>query len=233
MSIEIKGIREGLLVSVEQGEWSDVERDLLEELGRQRDFLKGARLILDVENHTINALSMARLRDQIVDQGLSVWGVISESPLTERSAQAMGLATRIHDGSVAEEAMEEEALPAAEGSAVLVKKTLRSGANVSHPGDITVIGDVNPGAQVVADGNVVVWGRLRGFVHAGAKGDETAVVCAMDLSPTQLRIANHIAIPPEESGIPRPEIAFVRDGQVVAEEWAPAGSASPIVERDR
>jgi septum site-determining protein MinC len=219
--VQIKGIREGLLVSVENGDWLEAEIALLTELGRQKDFLKGAKLILDVDEHTINAASMGRLRDQMSEQGLSLWGVLSHSPLTERSAQAMGLATRIHQAEPEpeEEIEEEPSAASTDANALLLRKTLRSGFNLTYPGHVAVIGDVNPGAQIIAGGNVVVWGRLRGLVHAGAEGDESAVVCAMDLAPTQLRIAGHIAIPPQERGEPRPEIAFVKDGEVVAEEW--------------
>jgi septum site-determining protein MinC len=224
--VQIKGIREGLLVSLSEGEWPELERALLDELGRQGDFLKGAKLILDVESQEINAASMSRLLDQISNQGLALWAVLSQSPLTERSAQAMGLATRIHKEEAAadedyEEEFAEEDPERLTGDAVLIRRTLRSGANISHAGHVTVIGDVNPGAQIIASGNVVVWGRLRGMVHAGAEGDEAAIVCAMDLSPTQLRIAGHIAIPPAERSKAGPEVAFVRDGQVVAENWSP------------
>lgn len=219
--VQIKGIREGLLVSVGNGDWMEAEQSLLTELGRQKDFLKGAKLILDVDEHIINAASMGRLRDQMSEQGLSLWGVLSRSPLTERSAQAMGLATRIHQAELEpeEEIEEEPSAVSTDANALLIRKTLRSGFNLTHPGHVAVIGDVNPGAQIIAGGNVVVWGRLRGLVHAGAEGDESAVVCAIDLAPTQLRIAGHIAIPPQEGGEPRPEIAFVKDGEVVAEEW--------------
>jgi septum site-determining protein MinC len=184
MPVQIKGIREGLLVSIDEGEWTEAEKGLLIELDRQKAFLKGARLILDLESHEINAVAMSHLRDQLSDQGLLLWGVLSQSSLTERSAQAMGLATRIHgsEPEAEEEAAAEEPEAPADGPAVLLKKTLRSGVNLTHQGDVTVIGDVNPGAQIVAGGNVVVWGRLRGLVHAGAKGDEGAVVCAMELS---------------------------------------------------
>lgn len=222
--VQIKGIREGLLVSITEGDWLEAEQALYAEIGRQGDFLKGAKLILDVEEHEINAAAMGRLRDQLVDQGLSLWAVLSRSPLTEQSAQAMGLATRIHQPEPEPEHEEVEAdqetpAVASDAEAVLLKKTLRSGFRLAHAGHVTVIGDVNPGAEIIAGGNIVVWGRLRGLVHAGAEGDESAVVCAMDLAPTQLRIASHIAIPPAERGQPRPEVAFVRDGSVVAEEW--------------
>jgi septum site-determining protein MinC len=74
----------------------------------------------------------------------------------------------------------------------------------------------------VAEGNVIIWGRLRGMVHAGSKGDQTAVICALDLSPTQLRIAEEVSavLKPQEN--PRPEIARInKDGKLQAEFWSP------------
>ncbi|MDH4135823.1 MAG: septum site-determining protein MinC [Anaerolineae bacterium] len=104
---------------------------------------------------------------------------------------------------------------------VLVRRTLRSGQVIQHPGHVVVIGDVNPGAEIIAGGDVMVWGKLRGIVHAGATGDDGAVVCALSLAPLQLRIGNHIARAPEgREGLPeRPEMASVQDGEIVAEPW--------------
>ena len=82
-------------------------------------------------------------------------------------------------------------------------------------------GDVNPGAEIIAGGSVIVWGRLRGMVHAGAGGDEKAIVCALDLAPTQLRIAGYISVSPQDKRRkPLPEIASVRQGRIVAEAWS-------------
>jgi septum site-determining protein MinC len=103
---------------------------------------------------------------------------------------------------------------------LVVRRTLRSGQSLRHPGHIVVIGDVNPGAEVVAGGDILVWGRVRGVVHAGALGSEDAVICALDLAPTQLRIAGHIARSPEDKRRkPVPEMASVRDGQIIAVPW--------------
>jgi len=104
---------------------------------------------------------------------------------------------------------------------VLIRRTLRSGQVVQYPGHVVVIGDVNPGAEIIAGGDVVVWGNLRGIVHAGATGDDEAVVCALSLAPLQLRIGNHIARAPEgREDLPeRPEMASVQDGEIVAEPW--------------
>jgi septum site-determining protein MinC len=74
--------------------------------------------------------------------------------------------------------------------------------------------------MIIAGGDVVVWGKLRGTVHAGAHGDEEAVVCALYLAPTQLRIAGHITISPEDRRRkPQPEKAMVRHGRIEAVAW--------------
>ncbi len=218
--VQIKGVREGLLVTLGDGAWPEVQLELLSHIETQAEFLRGAKLILDVGGHELNAATLSKVRDLISDEGISLWAVLSNSEVTRQTAQMLGLATRIHQAPATQVVRSaESSLPAKGGEAVLVKRTLRSGNSVEHPGHVTVVGDVNPGAEIKAGGSVVVWGRLRGMVHAGCDGDEEAVVCALDLSPTQLRIADKIAIPPEKNDESRPEIALVRDGQVVAEVW--------------
>ena len=217
--VQIKGIREGLLVTVGDGEWSDIQQDLLAHLETQGEFLHGAKLILEVKGQVLNAATMSKLRDLISELGISLWAVLSDSPLTQQTAQTLGLATRIHQ-TPPEQKMRQLDSTVSGDEAILVMQTLRSGNSLVHPGHITIIGDVNPGAEVIAGGNVVVWGRLRGMVHAGVDGNEKVVVCALDLSPTQLRIADYIAIPPEgKKDHNRPEMAVVDDRQVVAQPW--------------
>ncbi|MEK6220617.1 MAG: septum site-determining protein MinC [Chloroflexota bacterium] len=217
--VQIKGIREGLLVTLAEGSWPEVEDALYEEVDHQIDFLSGAKLILDVGNHILNAATMGKLRDVLSGKGLSLWAVLSHSPTTEQTAQMLGLATKIHQAHPEEMSREADTSIDNQANAMMVNKTLRSGNSIEFLGHVTVIGDVNPGAEIVASGNVVVWGKLRGLVHAGAEGDEDAIVCALDLAPTQLRIAEKIAIPPEDDQEPIPEIALIRDGQVAAEPW--------------
>lgn len=116
--------------------------------------------------------------------------------------------------------LDDEPSKSEEYGALLVQKTLRSGQSVKHEGSVIVIGDVNPGAEVVAGGNIVIMGALRGVVHAGAFGDDEAVVTAFKLKPTQLRIANHITRAPdgeEGEAVEHPEIARVKNGSVIIE----------------
>ncbi len=221
--VQFKGIREGLLVTLSEGNWSEMEEALLDQLSSQSDFLRGAKLILNVDNHVIKAAALGKLRDRLSDHGVTLWAVLTNSPTTEKNAQALGLATKIYQGPAQHKMPVQKSPPADGDEALLVQKTLRSGNRINYDGHVIVIGDVNPGAEIVSGGNVVVWGKLRGMVHAGVHGNLDAIVCALVLQPTQLRIGDKIAISPNEQSSHQPETALVRDGKVVAEPWLPDG----------
>ena len=103
----------------------------------------------------------------------------------------------------------------------VIRYSLRSGqVERFFEGTLILFGDVNPGAEVIAGGDIVVLGRLRGLAHAGALGNTSAIVMAMNLSPTQLRIGHLITRPPSD-GIrwkkPQPEIARVENDSILVE----------------
>ncbi len=223
-TLTIKGIREGLLVSLPEGDWTEISRHLLETVQEQADFFRGANLALQVGERNLGAADLGRLRDALSDHEVWLRAVLTSSDVTREAAADLGLEQALRpERPPAGEELEplDATLPMEE--AVLVERTLRSGHSLRHPGHVVVLGDVNPGAEIIAGGNIIVWGRLRGTVHAGATGNESASVSALDLAPTQLRIAGHISISPARKGAPRPERALVRDGQIVAEPWSPAG----------
>jgi septum site-determining protein MinC len=94
---------------------------------------------------------------------------------------------------------------------VIHQGTLRSGEHRRANGSLLVLGDVNPGAQIRAEGHVLVWGRLRGIAHAGCSGDRSAVIVALHLRPLQLRIADQVARGPEEL----PPVGFAEKAHLV------------------
>jgi septum site-determining protein MinC len=218
LSVQIKGIRDGLLVTVGDGDWPVLQEILLKQIDEKGAFFRGARLALDVGNHILKAVEMGALRDQLSDRGVILWAVVSNSPTTEQSAQVMGLATRIFTPKLEKVTRNQQAMSEGE-QAMFVHRTLRSGNKISYQGHIIVLGDINPGAEVVASGSVIVWGKLRGIVHAGAEGDEKAQVCALDMMPMQLRIADLISVSPSRKGKSCPEVVRVVKGQLIAEPW--------------
>ena len=224
ISIKIKGIRDGLLISLGEGEWPVVQEELLKQIEERAAFFQGARVALDVENHILHAAELGILRDKLSDGGISLWAVLSNSPTTERTSQMLGLATRISTPKPERVIRSQSASTSLSGdNAMLVKRTLRSGFKISSAGHVIVIGDVNPGAEVSAGGNVVVWGRLLGSVHAGVDGDKDAVVCALEMMPKQLRIDDVIGglpLKPDKKKHVLPEIAMIQGGQIVFQEWS-------------
>ncbi|MBI3242356.1 MAG: septum site-determining protein MinC [Chloroflexi bacterium] len=221
--VVIKGIKEGLLVNVGDGEWREAAQILLTKLGEGGEFFQGARLVLQLNSRAVGAADLGKLRNDLADLKINLWAVLSESALTENAAKALGLETSLPKPAAASAPPElPEISPVEDGSqAILIQHTLRSGKSVRFPGHVVVVGDVNAGAEVVAGGNIIVWGRVRGTVQAGAEGDTEAVICALDLAPTQLRIGEAIATSPKRRGKPEPETARVRNGQIVAERWKP------------
>jgi septum site-determining protein MinC len=215
--VQIKGIRDGLLATFVDAPWEEQRQALLTQIDERPAFFQGARLAMDVGSQILKVNDLVGLRDFLSERNISLWAVISESSTTEQTSQLLGLATRISKPRPEER---KQATEIAEDSALFINKTLRSGVRIEFPGNVVVLGDVNAGAEVIADGSVIIWGRVRGMIHAGCKGDRSAVICALDLSATQLRIADEVSAvlkPPKD---PRPEIASInKEGHLQAELW--------------
>ncbi|HTD33073.1 MAG TPA: septum site-determining protein MinC [Candidatus Elarobacter sp.] len=120
-------------------------------------------------------------------------------------------------------ALPQPARPVAMGVSTLYHRgTLRGGQALHNLGNLVVIGDVNPGAELVASGDIVVFGALRGVAHAGAQGDRSARVIALELAPTQLRIATLIATSDAGPKPRGPEHASIADERIVVVPFAEA-----------
>lgn len=215
--VQIKGIRDGLLATFSDAPWEDQRIALLAQIDERPAFFYGARLAMDVGAQILKVNDLVDLRDHLSERNISLWAVISESPTTEHTSQLLGMATRISKPRP-EEQKHTDAI--AEDTALFINRTLRSGKRVEFPGHVVVMGDVNAGAEIVAEGSVVVWGRVRGMIHAGANGDRSASICALDLSATQLRIADEVSAALKPQKDPKPEIASInREGRLQAELW--------------
>ncbi len=89
--------------------------------------------------------------------------------------------------------------PSALADALYLQMTVRSGVEIRHPGTVVILGDINPSGIVIADGDILIWGRLRGVAHAGAGGNRESLIMALQMEPTQLRIADAVARSPEKA----------------------------------
>ena len=218
-SVQIKGLRDGLLITIRGEEWNGLVASLLEQIKERESFFEGARIALDVGTQSLRVNDLVPLRDKLSEKDISLWAVISESPTTEKTAQLLGLATRISKPRP-EEPRQFTPDSVDDETALFLSKTLRSGTRIEFPGHVVIFGDINPGAEIIAEGNVIVWGRVRGMIHAGSQGDTSAKICALDLSPTQLRIAEEVSATLEPQNNPRPEVASInKDGKLQSVPW--------------
>lgn len=107
------------------------------------------------------------------------------------------------------------------------KGTLRSGQVLECETSVIIIGDVNPGAKIISTGNIVILGALKGTAYAGATGNESCFVTALDMSPVQIKIGNIIgrsedksilaAIRERKKAVAEPQVAMVANGQILIE----------------
>jgi len=218
--LKIKGINDGILVELDEQNWEDSQTELFTKIEEKQAFFQGARLVLAVGSQALSAQEIEEVRKKLSKQDVQLFGILSNNNATQKNAKSLGLEVEssFYTKKTDEKVEPLDTLISGE-PALFLHRTMRSGYKISYQGHVVILGDVNPGAEIIASGSVVVWGRLRGTAHAGAEGDRDAVVCALDLSPMQLRIASKIATTPQDQEIPKPEMAKIVQDQIIAEPW--------------
>lgn len=209
----IKGGRQGLVITIAAGaELAEVLKQLQDKLSAAEGFFAGAKVKLAFEDGRFSKEQVDAVAEVIAAHGMAL---DREQPVARFAPPAPSVADMYKD---AEEATGEQTL--------LVRRTLRSGQRVHYDGNIVVMGDVNPGAEVACTGDIVVLGSLRGVAHAGIADRVDAMVFAFRLEPTQLRIAHYIARSPDEK-LPQPlgpEVARVVDNMIQISAYTHWGS---------
>jgi septum site-determining protein MinC len=215
--IVIRGTtRTGLVILLpEEGDLHLWFQRLREKLAQGGRFFQGAEVTVQVGHRPVSESDQEAIAAILLESSMTL-RTISEGGDPVAEAQA---ALKAAEQSRRSSTLPAAALLAESETALVVTRTLRSGQIVRHDGDVIVLGDVNPGASIIATGHIVVMGALRGVAHAGAAGNAAALVAATKLCPTQLRIAHVIGRAPDEQEKlrPVPEVARVRDGMIVVE----------------
>ncbi len=107
-------------------------------------------------------------------------------------------------------------------SNLIIHRNVRSGQNVRSEASIVIWGDVHESAEIIAGGDIIILGKLKGIAHAGYFGDQSSSIFALALMPGQIRIANLISQSPEEElNNHYPEIAFIENGKICIEKYTP------------
>ena len=222
--VTIKGVRQGiLLILPDSGEWDAVVEQLETKLAAAASLIQGAKTQLDVGERAVSSERLEALVKRLVAGfSLEPIALIGTHEESRASAAAAGLAVTVASPPTL---LEKPVVPVAPpvdplavpNNALYLRQTLRSGQSIRHDGTIVICGDVNPGAEVIATGDIIVFGTLRGVAHAGAAGDEDCQIIAINLRPTQIRIASYIARSPDTVAPPpskHPEAARVQSAEI-------------------
>lgn len=237
--IQLRGSRHGIQVSVrEDVDFALAMEALRGRMAQEGAFFSGCELSLDLGWREMGEGDLVLLESVLAERGARLLGIVSTSLTTRALAENRGhkaiigrLGLSQHQGrAIRRQALEKaadpepvaepvvEPAPAGADPTLMVRRTLRSGQSVRYAGNVVIMGDVNPGATIEAEGDVVVLGSLRGQAHAGAAGREGAVVLALGMLATQLRIGEHIWVGEErrkrEGG---PMRATVAEGKIRVE----------------
>jgi septum site-determining protein MinC len=222
--VAIKGTRNGLLLTLEpETPFGELLKALAERLAEAPGFFRGASLALDTSRRSLRRSERTQLEALLAHYQMSVMPLdaatttrkdlelmASQPGGTAFPAQVMGEGTQLQT----------QRDPRESDDTLFLRRTVRSGQAIQHHSNVVVLGDVNPGAEIIAGGDIIVWGVLKGMVHAGYPDNIKAVVCSLLLAPVQLRIAHLLSRPPDGIEVqPRPEVATIRDGQIVVEAW--------------
>lgn len=153
------------------------------------------------ENTEVN--SVTATAGSIFDSEQKLEKLFEEQEIKQENIPETGISVKIEipDYEIPEEEYTEEDYAIMEMSTKSYKQTVRSGQVINYDGNVVVIGDCHPGSEIIATGDITVWGVLGGIAHAGAKGNKKARIRALNLNAIQLRIAQYYARRPDSINI--------------------------------
>lgn len=207
--VTIRGTRDGVLIVLGDGDWDAVLAELTRQLDRPNAsaFFRGSQVSVETGSRFLQERERRELQSILLAHNIQL-GVTMPAVAPRAPAQPDRSEIYTRENGAYQ--------------VMMIRRILRSGQKIHYDGSVVVYGDVNAGAEIVAMGDVLIFGKLRGVVHAGAGGDDFATIGALTLAPPQLRISNFIAASsPEDKKqkLANPEIAVVRDGRIVIEPW--------------
>ena len=208
--ILIKGNRDGINTTIYMNKFAcfeDMLKMLIKKLSKGKHFYKGTTLILKIDLNLINKKELEIIKNALLTE-IEIKAIVLED-IEKEVEKVQEKETRVFSGVY-------------EGKTKFIRKTIRGGQSISYQGNIVIIGDINSGAEIYADGNVIVLGVIKGKVSAGTNGNTKAVIAAFLLQPEILKIANVIAMSPDDVEKPTyPELARIKDGAIIVEPYLP------------
>jgi septum site-determining protein MinC len=213
-SVIFKGRKNGITVVLDQSaDFETIKKTLYEKVKDAQGFFGNAKTAISFSGRELDEAQETQLL-----------GIISKTSALSISFVTSEGTEKIIEPPKTESKPEKKAKPsykalisADENMTVYHKGSLRSGQSIRFVGSVVVIGDINPGAEIIAEGNIIVMGSVKGLVHAGCSGNADCFIAALSLQPTQLRISDIITYIPKQISRKSkdiPSYAYLSDGQI-------------------
>ena len=187
-------INQRVIIYIDENHHLDWELFLKSKSG----ILKSSNIEIDSRNIDLTCTDIKEIVKFLTQNNCKIISFCSTSSKTIVSAQSLGYKTQFSIENELKNTSKSKGNDLTLSRTHFHQGTVRSGEYLDSPGDLLILGDVNPGAKVSAEGNIIIWGRLLGIAHAGREGNSQATISALQLRPVQLRIAKKIARGPKE-----------------------------------
>lgn len=206
-SVVFKGNRDGILIILDDDiEYDELKERLKKKARESSDFFDGVSAAITFKGRDLSDIEENELINIIAkNSNMNVRFVVDKNVQNEKTQKFEDALNSNRDNN----------------SVKFYVGSLRGGQSIEFDGSVIVIGDVNPNAEIIAKGNIIVVGRLKGFAHAGCAGNTEAFIVALSLQPTQLRISELIIYLPtdiRQKILKRPYMAFVNEGEIALSE---------------
>ena len=195
-----------------KGSWSEIWSQFKHRLnGSERSWQPQTTVHLFAKDRLLDSRQLQAVADALKEVELQLKLVQTSRRQTAVAAATAGYSVKQEELSHSLSSSASEPEPTTHiAEPLYLNNTLRSGVEVRHPGTVILVGDVNPGGSVIATGDILIWGCLRGIAHAGAQGDRQRRIMAIEMKPTQLRIADVVArAPASNPNQLYPEVAYI------------------------
>jgi len=206
-SVIIKGNKYGIVVVLNpDDDFEELKLVIAEKFKESSKFFENAKMAISFEGRKLSTIEQKEILDIIAENSdMQVICIVENDSEKEE---------------LFKKSLDQKLMELSSTSGQFYKGILRSGASLEFETSVVIIGDVNHGARVVSKGNIIVLGSLKGTVFAGACGNENAFVVALDMNPTQIRIADTIARSPDKpvkDAVKETKIAFLENGNIYIE----------------
>lgn len=222
--------------------FEELLEDIIEKFQTSGNFFKDKKMVVSFKGRKLSEEEMMRIVDTIMDNStIQIVSIMDNDTELEKRMQTRmdeynrAMEQQSYGMSQQQAEMTEEMyaqyVMAQNCNAEFYKGNLRSGQVLECATSIILIGDVNPGARIISEGNIVILGALKGNAHAGVNGNDSCFIFALDMSPIQLQIGQYYAKSPDKEVVKRrllpkkktdtegysPKIATAQEGTICIE----------------